>query len=420
MTRRIRTWIASLACSILIGPRLAVAEPAPSFDEVRISDDAGDDPVAALEAKLASYQAQADEEPRTAADAGSTQSRKVRAYWHGRPIYEGTALDRYFFRHTWRIWDGAMAGQNPLWGTPNLVVNKPEDYPHITSLDNDDPTSFWYTMRPNLLNVPVPDEWDWLSMINTERSDFTDLTYTVGKGITYLETGYTYTHFIDSSTRFSQRDIPNILVRYGVTDEFELRLGWTGYTMIDQRDLPSGANFNTFGGDDIAPQFKYELWQQHDWIPMNVLLAGALVPTGTRGLSGNSVQPFFGMIQGWGIRRWLYLKHESGLNYLTQPSASLQFSGALANSGNSAFLITRPHVNQWHESISLIGHYSKHVGGFTEWFTLFGANQVSKQFLSCGLFVYPTPNVQFDIAFYRRVDSSANEYVLKSGFATRW
>jgi hypothetical protein len=28
--------------------------------------------------------------------------------------------------------------------------------------------------------------------------------------------------------------------------------------------------------------------------------------------------------------------------------------------------------------------------------------------------------VQLDIAFYRRVDSSANEYVLKSGFATRW
>lgn len=367
------------------------------------------------------------EEPKSGADIPESlaKPKTIRAWWHGHPVFEEKALDRFFFRHTWRAWDGAMAGKDPLWGTPNLAVNKPKDYPHITSLDNDDPSSFWYTLRPNLLNVPVADEWDWLSMINTERSDFTDLTYTVGKGVSYLEEGWTYQHVTSPNTSVSQRSLPETLLRYGVTDELEIRLFWQGYILLAERDNASGAQLNNFGAADVDPQIKYELWQQHNWIPMNVIIVGALIPSGTRGFSGDRVQPHWGMIQGWGIKRWLYLKHESGLNYLTQPTFNAQGFGNPGNIANAQtiFVAQRfPATYQWHESVSLIYHAAKHFGGFNEWFYLFGKNQTQEHFFDTGIFIYPTPNVQFDAVFGIRLNDprGVHQYFMKAGFATRW
>jgi hypothetical protein len=347
------------------------------------------------------------------------------AAWRKPKIQEGKALDRTFFRHTWPSWDGAMNGKDPLWGTPNISIARPEDYPHITSLDCDDPASFFYTLRPNMFNVPIPDEWDWLSMINTERSDFTDLTYTVGKGMSYLETGYTYQHINTPQNHTSLRSLPEALLRYGLTDELEIRLQWFGYYMLDQRDQQTGADLVNFGGSDLDVTTKYELWQQNDFLPMTVLIVGALLPTGTRGFSGGTVQPHWGMVNGWGLRRWLYLKHESGLNYLTQPTFAPTggLPAGFVNPNSIVFAGSRyPAVYQWHESVSLIYHASKHFGGFVEWFDLFGTNQPNAAFLDTGVFIYPTPNVQFDAVFGHRIDepSGTQQYFAKAGFATRW
>jgi hypothetical protein len=131
----------------------------------------------------------------------------------------------------------------------------------------------------------VPDEWDFYNLINTDRPDFTDATYSVGRGVSIIETGYTFRKAFDhqENAEQSRRSLPEALVRYGLTDEFEVRLKWNGYVMSDLHDFNTGLRTQLFGGDDLITSIKYEVWQQDGALPMLTFLTGTTVPTGTNG-----------------------------------------------------------------------------------------------------------------------------------------
>ncbi len=78
-----------------------------------------------------------------------------------------------------------------------IVTSNPMEYPRIPALDCDDPSSVFYTYRANLFGIDVPDEWDFYNLISTDRPDFTDATFSVGTGVTIIETGYTYRRAFD-------------------------------------------------------------------------------------------------------------------------------------------------------------------------------------------------------------------------------
>ena len=125
-------------------------------------------------------------------------------------------------------------------------MTNPREYSRIHSLDNDDPHSFGYTQRPNLFNIQIPDEWDFTNLINTDRSDFTDTPISVGKGGTILETGFTYIRILAVDSHTEIRTTPEMLLRVGITDEFELRLKTLGYSMINQNDRTTGQSGSIF------------------------------------------------------------------------------------------------------------------------------------------------------------------------------
>jgi hypothetical protein len=312
---------------------------------------------------------------------------------------------------------GARAGQQALWGPPQLeIADWRDDYERIRALDNGNPNSLFYTNRANIFGQDVPDEWDWINLISTDRPDFTDATFTVGKGITMLETGYTFRRVIDTDTRFTTRQLPETLIRYGVTKDFELRLKWNGYLMLDQRDLPSGARVTQFGSEDLGVACKWQLFEQQNWRPKFLVVAGALVPSGTRGFSGNDVQPHVFLLQGWQIRRWLHIKHGFGWDYLTQP----EFAVAANDIGIPVFSTQHPVLNLFHESISILTQWTRRVGAFHEWFALFGPNQTASHFLDMGIYFYLTPSVQLDAVIATRLSDRVDEMFAKAGFSTRW
>ena len=142
------------------------------------------------------------------------------------------------------------------------------------------------------------------------------------------------------------------------------------------------------------------------------------MPTGTDGFSGNAVQPHFNFVQGWGIRRYLYLKHQFGLDHLTQPSFSIDQPGG----GMGPSLVgSRSTVNSYHSSVSCLFQVTKRIGGFAEWFVLYGANQKSENFADTGVFFYFTPSIQFDAVFGTSLAASDTETLFtKVGFSTRW
>jgi hypothetical protein len=311
--------------------------------------------------------------------------------------------------------------RRPFWGSPNIVVTDPAEYPRPESLENDDPGSFWYSMRPNIFNVPVEPEWDFYNIINTDRPDFTDAVYSVGKGVTYLENGFTFHKINTVDEHISTRQLPESLLRHGLTDEFEVRLKWPGYLMSSIRDPHSGAQLNAYGSEDIDTGFKWEILQQQGWRPMTTLVAGMTLPTGASGTGANFVQPHFNLLAGWGFRRWLYLKSQTGCDYIH--TSSTQIITPLEGASNPTFLTARAAQNSWHESLSLLTQWTKRVGAYHEWFMISGTgggDRSAQHYLDMGLYLYATPNIQFDIRIGRRISNRVNDVFTGAGFSGRW
>jgi hypothetical protein len=321
-------------------------------------------------------------------------------------------------------WEDAETGERFfIHGNNHIALGDPAEDPRISAFDVDDSGRLFYTWRPNLLGIDVPDEWDFYNLINTDRPDFTDATYTVGKGVTLLETGYTFRKTSDheSNNRQSKRSLPESLLRYGVTNELELRVKWNGYVASDLENRNTGERTQFFGADDLYFGFKYEVWQQEDARPMLTFLSGTTIPSGTNGISSNQLQPFVNWVLGYGLRRWLYVKASTGIDW-QKTSVSTLFGGGSEPVG-PIVVQTRDNVNIYHGSVSLLFQVSPRVGGFAEFFSLATTNSTDNRpanFIDTGMFYYVTPHVQLDARIGQRLGERVDEVFAGAGFSTRW
>lgn len=307
------------------------------------------------------------------------------------------------------------------WGNGHIMIADPADFPRVKAFDVHSPGSLWDNMRPNLFGIEVPDEWDFYNLINTDRPDFTDATYTVGKGVTILESGYTYRKSDDTELHLDRRQLPETLLRVGVTDELELRFKYVGYVMTTINDQTTGLKTSIFGNDDLQISFKYEVLQQDDWRPMVTFLGGTTIPSGTGGISANQTQPFANLVYGWGFRRWLYLKLSTGVDFVKTNDVTKVVEGSLQE--GPLGLGDVDNISQWHQSVSLLFQASKHFGGFVEWFSFFsdnaGDNRASN-FVDTGMFIYITPNIQADIRIGERVSDRVTTIFTGAGLSLRF
>jgi hypothetical protein len=304
-----------------------------------------------------------------------------------------------------------------------IVVSDPMLYPRIPALDCDMPGSMFYTYRANLFGIDVPDEWDFYNLISTDRPDFTDATFSVGTGVTIIETGYTFRKAIDhdSNTEQTRRSLPEALVRYGLTDEFEIRVKWNGYVMSDLRDLNTGSRTQLFGTDDLITSIKYEVWQQNGALPMLTFLTGSTLPSGTSGISSNQMQPFVNFVAGWGLRRWLYLKMSSGIDWQKTSVSTLIGGGSEPFGPIVVFL--RDNINVYHFSSSLLYQALPRVGGFVEFFGFAqtgGKDNRPAIYFDTGLYLYATTSIQFDVRYGVRMSDRVDELFAGAGFSVRY
>lgn len=65
-----------------------------------------------------------------------------------------------------------------------------------------------------------------LGALITDRPDATEASSTVGKGILQFETGGLYETFEDNNIKTENYTYNTMLIRYGILDNLELRLGW--------------------------------------------------------------------------------------------------------------------------------------------------------------------------------------------------
>ncbi|TWU29833.1 transporter [Bythopirellula polymerisocia] len=125
-------------------------------------------------------------------------------------------------------------------------------------------------------------EADFEGEIETDRDSFTPATTTAGAGLAILEAAYS---FIDNRSVPETHSYPELLVRRGVGDWFELRLGWN-YEVGGAGSPVSGNVPSDFGEESelerasrVLYGFKARMTEQDEWIPESAVILQGFTPT---------------------------------------------------------------------------------------------------------------------------------------------
>lgn len=127
----------------------------------------------------------------------------------------------------------------------------------------------------------------------TDRPDQTESTSIVPPGYLQLEVGWTHTEDDEHGEDFEGDSLPETLIRYGLCEKLELRLGHSGHSW-EEVEFDNGApSEEVEGWGDAEIGFKYDLWDEipECWIPDAALLMHLSLPTGAEGHSSERADP---------------------------------------------------------------------------------------------------------------------------------
>lgn len=149
--------------------------------------------------------------------------------------------------------------------------------------------------------------------IETDRDSFTPATSTVGRRRLVVESAYT---FLDNRGVKETHSVPELLLRYGLTDRVELRLGWN-YEVGGAGNEASGAD----AADEVvagprsrlvreytlAYGFKFGLTEPDGWVPRSAVIVQGFTPTGGSAGTSTATQVIATAVAGWVFpNRWRF------------------------------------------------------------------------------------------------------------------
>ncbi|MCA3010646.1 MAG: transporter [Phycisphaerales bacterium] len=294
------------------------------------------------------------------------------------------------------------------------------DYEHIHSTDVWRRDSFWFTDRQSLVDDPIKDAWDPLKLINTDRPDYTDVAAVVGDGVVQIETGFSQRRRRVDGVRTVTEAVPNALFRIGHGERFEYRIKVRGDVRNEVTDVATGDRAVAGGFGDVELGFKWVLGRQNDWLPMQTIVARAFVPTGEEDVSARRVEPGLSYIYNWQVRRWWFVRGNTGVDLAHQPTYLLQAS---APGGSPTVDVEHDGYLEWSQSLSSYMQISKRLGMFAEWFMFkrHGSEDDHSDHLhNYGLYVYLTPDMQIDLRAGWRIGDHLDEALYGVGFSVRF
>lgn len=242
----------------------------------------------------------------------------------------------------------------------------------------------------------------------TDRPDFTESTETVPAGHVQLEAGYTFTYDREGADRSREHTAPEWLVRVGLVENLELRIGWDGYSWMENRfevATKSGRRATrddwTQGAGDLSLGIKYKFIEQDGWIPHLGVIGAMTVPSGSAGVSSGDVDPEFVLLWAYDVTDALAIAGNVGLAAITEDGERfLQTSASLT----AGFAVTR------------------RLGAFVEYFGFYpnaeGADCAHN--LSGGLTYLLDDNVQIDWRLGAGLNEEADDFFTGVGFAWRF
>ncbi|GAK88364.1 hypothetical protein JCM19297_2877 [Nonlabens ulvanivorans] len=110
----------------------------------------------------------------------------------------------------------------------------------------------------------------------TDRPDVTESPFTVGKGNFQIETGATFIDNSENGLKITETVYNTTLLRYGLSSNFELRLGWD-FLNANTKD-GSQELFDVTGFNPLLIGAKIEITDENGWIPQIGLLTHLKLP----------------------------------------------------------------------------------------------------------------------------------------------
>jgi hypothetical protein len=219
--------------------------------------------------------------------------------------------------------------------------------------------------------------------IETDRHDFTQSTKTVGCGVWQIEAGYSY-FYKDADDEIEQsHTTPEMLLRWGVSDDIEFRLRWNyAWRFIDEAD-------NLQGAEDLRWSFKLGVTESECWLPESALEIRFTAPTGGSDWSTEHIEFGLDYIYGWELCNGWELSASTGFD-----------TDALGDIGFLPEEPTDDHFMAWHQSVALGMELSEYVTLYSEIYGVFShaaEDDFSIVIYNMGIDYFVTDNFVLDV-----------------------
>ncbi len=156
----------------------------------------------------------------------------------------------------------------------------------------------------------------------TDRPDQTESAEVVPLGSVQVELGATWTDDEDGPNQTETLSTLQTLVRIGLTEWFELRLGWGGREDSEVRS--NNSRFDSEGSADGEFGAKILLREESGNSPQTAILISTSVPIGSTALSSDRWDPAFRLSFAHTLSERLSLGYNAGLSWATEEDLSGQ------------------------------------------------------------------------------------------------
>ena len=241
--------------------------------------------------------------------------------------------------------------------------------------------------------------------IETERHDFTQSTTTVGRGVAQLEFGYTYFYRDDGAETEESHATPELMLRYGLTEDLEFRMRYNNAWQFGEEDLR--------GSEDLRWAIKFRATDQEDWLPESAVELRFATPTGTDEWSTDDVEFGFDYIYGWRFSPTMELYGSTGFS----TNALGEFAFAPADPGNDDFILYTQSVALGVELTEQVSFYSEFFGLFTDGFE---DSEESPIFFNVGVDYYVNDDFVLDARIGTGLNDDAEDLFVGVGGAFRF
>ena len=242
---------------------------------------------------------------------------------------------------------------------------------------------------------------DYDDALVTDRPDFTEASSVVGYRRLQIEGGYTYAHDKSDGIATDEHVLPELLMRYGLSDCVELRIGWVGYVSVTETVQATSTATNSSGGTGLDLGFKVKCTDQQGWMPESAVIFGVTAPIGDPEIDSDRVGASAVGAYSWELNDWLSIGGNTG--FFSVPSDGDYF-------------------NLFAQSIAAGISLTDRLGMYQEWIMLVfddAADSPTQHIYNGGFTFLVTPDLQLDWRAGIGLNEAADDFFTGVGFAVR-